>query len=131
LVRGTDFCVLVYDVTQPPSFESIRNWHDDFCSHPVWKRVWPPPDFLFLLLGNKADLPSRAVETSAASNYAEMNGGMLFYEVSAKTGENLQTAFEAVVRKALEMAPDDDWSSGAGDPPPEGNPGAAKGGCPC
>ena len=58
--------------------------------------------FLFLLLGNKNDLPNKAVQSSAAREFAQMNGDMLFYEVSAKTADNVQTAFEAIVRKALE-----------------------------
>jgi Ras-related protein Rab-7A len=36
-----------------------------------------------------------------------MNGGMLFFEVSAKTGDNVQTGFEAIVKKALEKARND------------------------
>jgi Ras-related protein Rab-7A len=66
-------------------------------------------DFPFLLFGNKADLPNKAVQPSAAREYAEINGGMLFYEVSAKTGDNIQTGFEAVVKKALEQPFDDDF----------------------
>jgi Ras-related protein Rab-7A len=38
-----------------------------------------------------------------------MNGGMLFYEVSAKTADNIQTAFESIVRKALEKTPKEDF----------------------
>jgi Ras-related protein Rab-7A len=105
--RGTDCCILVYDVTRPPSFESIAKWRSDFCNQLSLSNA---DDFPFLLLGNKADLPNKAVQPSAAREYAEMNGGMLFFEVSAKTADNVQTAFEAVVRRALEKAPKEEFS---------------------
>jgi Ras-related protein Rab-7A len=38
-----------------------------------------------------------------------MNGRMLFYEVSAKTADSIQTAFEAITRRILEKAPKDDF----------------------
>ena len=36
-----------------------------------------------------------------------MNGEMIFMEVSAKTSEGVQTAFEKIVTKALEKVPED------------------------
>jgi Ras-related protein Rab-7A len=103
--RGTDCCILVYDVTRPPTFESIAKWRTDFSTELDLSNA---DDFPFLLLGNKSDLPSKAVQPSDARAYAEMNGGMLFFEVSSKTGDNVQTAFEGIVKRALEKAPKDD-----------------------
>jgi Ras-related protein Rab-7A len=102
--RGSDCCILVYDVTRPSSFQSIQKWQTNFLAQ---MEVTNPSDFAFLLLGNKADIPSKAVQTSAGREYAEMNGGMLFYEASAKTGDNVQSAFEEVVRRRLEKVPND------------------------
>jgi Ras-related protein Rab-7A len=104
--RGTDCCILVYDVTRPQSFEDITKWRTEFSTQ---LGLTNADDFAFLLLGNKSDLPSKAVQPSTAREYAEMNGGMLFYEVSAKTADNVQTAFESIVRKALEKAPKEDF----------------------
>ena len=103
--RGTDCCILVYDVTNPTSFENIKKWQNEFS---LQLGLSNTDDFPFLLLGNKSDSPEKAVETSAAREFAKMNGNMLFFEVSAKTGDNLSTSFEAIVRRGLEKAPKDD-----------------------
>lgn len=104
--RGTDCCILVYDVTKPQSFENIKKWRNEFSMQLGLSNA---DDFAFLLLGNKSDLPEKAVQQSAAREFAQMNGDMLFYEVSAKTADNVQTAFEAIVKRALEKAPKDDF----------------------
>ena len=97
--RGTDCCILVYDITKPQTFEAIKKWKNEFA---MQLGLANTDEFPFLLLGNKNDLPNKAVQSSAAREFAQMNGDMLFYEVSAKTADNVQTAFEAIVRKALE-----------------------------
>lgn len=104
--RGTDCCILVYDVTKPPSFENIKKWRTEFT---VQLGLSNADDFPFLLLGNKSDLPDKSVQASAAREFAQMNGDMLFFEVSAKTADNVQTSFEHIVRRALEKAPKDDF----------------------
>ena len=105
--RGTDCCILVYDVTKPQTFQNITKWRTEFS---VQLGLTNSDDFPFLLLGNKSDLPDKAVQESAAREYASMNGDMLFYEVSAKTADNVQTAFEAIVQRALQRAPKDDYN---------------------
>ena len=103
--RGTNCCILVYDVTKPTSFENIKKWRNEFSMQLGLSNT---DDFPFFLLGNKSDSPKKVVETSAAREFAQMNGNMLFFEVSAKTGDNLSTSFEAIVRRGLEKLPNDD-----------------------
>jgi Ras-related protein Rab-7A len=126
--RGTDCCILVYDITRPPSFENITKWRSEFSTQLGLSNA---DDFPFLLLGNKCDQPNKAVQASAAREFAEMNGGMIFYEVSAKTADNVQTAFEAIVRKALEKAPKDDFVLPSSVLAQEKKDDAGKGGCSC
>lgn len=94
--RRTDCCILAYDVTNPQSFENIKNWKKVFSES---LGLSDSDDFPFLLLGNKSDLPGKAVEEITARLYAINNGNMLFYEVSSKTGENIQEAFISLVKK--------------------------------
>jgi Ras-related protein Rab-7A len=98
--RQTDICVLVYDTTSEQSFEDIDFWHRSFDSYctPL------PPQFPYLLLGNKLDDPgNRQVSKERGQLLAEQRG-FLFFEVSAKLCENLNEAFEQAVRKAFEGA---------------------------
>jgi Ras-related protein Rab-7A len=99
--RGTDCCILVYDVTQAGTYENIKKWRNEFSMQLGLSNT---DDFAFLLLGNKCDLQGKAVQSSAAREFAQMNGDMLFYEVSAKSGENVNAAFDAIVRAALQKA---------------------------
>ncbi|EAX92687.1 small GTP-binding protein, putative [Trichomonas vaginalis G3] len=103
--RGTDCLILVYDVTNAKSFENINKWKNDFVRQLELKQ---DSNFPFLLLGNKCDIQNKVVQASAAREYAQMNG-MIFHEVSAKTAEGVQTAFEEIVRKALENTHTDEF----------------------
>ncbi|EAY15800.1 small GTP-binding protein, putative [Trichomonas vaginalis G3] len=124
--RGTDCCILVYDVTKPASFENIKKWRNEFS---LQLGLSNASDFPFLLLGNKSDLPDKAVQPSAAREFAQMNGDMIFEEVSAKTAEGVQTAFEAIVRKALEKAPAQDFVLPQSVVNIENKPAEKQGGC--
>jgi Ras-related protein Rab-7A len=98
--RGTEVCVLVYDVTSESSFENIDMWWE------VFRRECAPlhPSFPFLLLGNKSDeADKRAVPTDTAHRYAA-DRHFLFHEVSAKTCDNVAEAFDAVVRQSIQIS---------------------------
>jgi Ras-related protein Rab-5C len=51
------------------------------------------------LAGNKSDLADqRAIETAEAEAYAK-EAGLLFFETSAKSGENVKELFSAIAQK--------------------------------
>jgi Ras-related protein Rab-7A len=51
--RGADCCLLVYDITNPQSFENLANWKQTFLS----KGMMTMPDtFPFIVVGNKLDM---------------------------------------------------------------------------
>lgn len=56
--RGADCCVLVYDVTMPNTFKTLDSWRDEFL---IQASPRDPENFPFILIGNKIDLPNRAV----------------------------------------------------------------------
>ena len=73
--RGSDACVLVYDVTNAQSFEKIDSWREQFITY---SGVEVPLDFPFVLLGNKADAdPSKhTVQQSAVKQWCDAKGGI-------------------------------------------------------
>jgi small GTP-binding protein len=78
-------CV-VYDITNRLSFEDIQIWIDD-CTKQTAKSV------LLLLVGNKSDLSSKREVTYDEGKAFAQSHNMLFFEASAKTGENINEIF--------------------------------------
>merc|ERR1712070_1194819 len=65
--RGADCCVLVYDITEAKSFDSLDSWRDEFL---IQAGPRSPEQFPFVLLGNKADLTEkRKVQETRARNW--------------------------------------------------------------
>ncbi|CDJ42554.1 Ras family domain-containing protein, putative [Eimeria tenella] len=54
--RGADCCVLVFDVTNPKSFDSLESWKDEFL---IQSSPADPDAFPFVVLGNKVDESER------------------------------------------------------------------------
>lgn len=58
-----------------------------------------PEAIIIALAGNKLDLADqRAIETSEAEAYAK-EAGLLFFETSAKSGDNVKELFSAIAKK--------------------------------
>jgi small GTP-binding protein len=83
--HGSAGALLVFDVTARDSFASVERWLRDV-------REVARPDLATVLIGNKTDLDGRReVSEEEARAYAERNR-MLYFETSAKTGENVAGA---------------------------------------
>jgi len=89
--RGGEGIILVYDITNRESFIDIERWRADAFSYNDKSNM--------LLLGNKKDLSHlRAVSTEEGKKYANEKS-MLFCEVSALNGENIETAINILIEK--------------------------------
>ena len=98
--RNTECCVLVFDLTDKKSFESIENWREEFLDN---LNPRDPETFPFVLLGNKCDKEiERKVEESEIKNYCENKSNMPYFETSAKDNTNVEAAFEKVSELAFE-----------------------------
>ena len=93
--RGADACILVFDVTVYKSFENLNNWRREFL---IQADPYDPDHFPFILLGNKVDVPDRAVSTVVAERWAKANNNMPYFETSAKDGTNVEEAFRTIAR---------------------------------
>eukprot|EP01013_Petalomonas_cantuscygni_P011092 TRINITY_DN243_c0_g1_i2.p1 TRINITY_DN243_c0_g1~~TRINITY_DN243_c0_g1_i2.p1 ORF type:complete len:208 (+),score=69.32 TRINITY_DN243_c0_g1_i2:150-773(+) len=106
--RGADACILVYDVTNPTSFQHVGSWFDEFA-------IQSGQSHQLILLGNKCDLQDRRqVNHRQAMQWCTKNGEdedtpIPYFETSALTNTGLDAAFAMVARNALKKsAPEDD-----------------------
>jgi small GTP-binding protein len=83
--RGAQGAILVYDVTNPISFKNLSKWMSELEDNLGTKVP-------VLMVGNKIDL-ERKVTRAEAEAFAEKNK-YLYMETSAKTGENIEDAFQ-------------------------------------
>jgi small GTP-binding protein len=93
--QGARAAFIVYDVTRPWTFDDIVFWLDDL-KKSVRRKI------PILLVGNKIDLPP-VVLTSSGHRLAD-DLGADFIETSAKTGQNIEAAFDRIARKLLEAS---------------------------
>lgn len=102
-LRGSDVCILVYDICNQDSFEGLSNWVKRFLEG-VGATSENPKDsgLIFAVFGNKCDLEEkRQVSSEVAKRFCE-DQGFLFFETSALTGFQVQEAFDCISRKAVE-----------------------------
>ncbi len=95
-LEGANGALIVYDMTNPNSFEKVDGWIKDFKE--IQGEKWP-----LALIGNKADLKEKIkISESQAREYANKYG-MKITTTSAKTGENVETAFRDLIKMVLEI----------------------------
>eukprot|EP00931_Biecheleriopsis_adriatica_P005173 TRINITY_DN106710_c0_g1_i1.p1 TRINITY_DN106710_c0_g1~~TRINITY_DN106710_c0_g1_i1.p1 ORF type:complete len:181 (+),score=42.36 TRINITY_DN106710_c0_g1_i1:68-610(+) len=100
--RHADCGVLVFDVTDPKSFESLQSWRDKLFEN-LGSSQSDLDKFPLLVLGNKADAEGeRKVGPDEVSRWCELQSNTLYYETSAKEGTNVEQAFEEIAEKTLE-----------------------------
>ncbi|SCV04230.1 LAMI_0H14444g1_1 [Lachancea mirantina] len=95
--RNANAALVVYDVTQADSLAKARSWVEELKSKVSDK------DLVICLVGNKVDLcedgsEPKAVEKEDAESYAAEHG-LLFHEVSAKSGSGVSAVFQQIGSK--------------------------------
>lgn len=124
--RGAQGVILVYDVTQRSSFESLENWLGEVDRYATF------PDCVKMLVGNKIDLDEqREVSRDEGMRMARAHG-MLFIEASAKAAVRVGQAFEELVQKIMETPSLLEVAASGGMRVAEGDAqGAGEGACAC
>jgi len=104
--RGSDCCVVVYDITSAKSFENLENWKTEFISQGGIKN---PDTFPFIILGNKCDKETeRKVTRAKAETWCQENGGYGYFETSAKDDIAVADAFERITTLASEQVKEEE-----------------------
>ena len=85
--------LIVYDLSNEQSFQKVRFWMEELNSN-------APRDTVFCILGNKSDLTADRVVKY--EDIKALAGDNLNYEVSAKTGSNVNLAFEQLTYAIIE-----------------------------
>lgn len=85
--------IVVYDVSSLESFQAVPSWLDEVAKNCTGSTI-------VMLLGNKSDLANtREVQHSSVEQFVQEQHIPLFYEVSAKTGSNIDNAFAAMAER--------------------------------
>ncbi|CAF5019019.1 unnamed protein product [Rotaria sp. Silwood1] len=84
--RGASGALLVYDITNRESYNTIANWLSD-------ARQLASSNIVIILCGNKKDLEDQRQVTFLEANQFAQDNDLIFVETSAMTGENIYESF--------------------------------------
>lgn len=93
--KTADAVIIVFDVTAADSYENVEMWFEHVSSH-------IGSGAKIFLVGNKADLLDlRQVEYKIAEEFASSQH-MQYWEVSAKSGQNVNELFDQLARSLVD-----------------------------
>ena len=94
--RGANVALVVFDLTDHSSFDSLPIWIENYYKNgPEQKNI--------ILIGNKKDMvEERKVTQEEAELFSETNN-MIYFETSAKEGDNIEYVFNYTAEKLLDF----------------------------
>ncbi|XP_078430780.1 ras-related protein Rab5-like isoform X2 [Wolffia australiana] len=97
--RSAAAAVIVYDISSVETFVRAKKWVQEL-------HLLGDPTMVMVLAGNKTDLElkSRRVQSEEGRLYAEDNG-LLFFETSARTANNVNELFYEIGRRLVREQP--------------------------
>lgn len=94
---GTDFAVVVFDLTRRESLDCANEWVEDV--------IKGAPDVLLFLVGNKSDLKEeRVIDQAEAQNLVKELNMLGYMETSAKDGTNIKELFAEIAKLLIDNA---------------------------
>ncbi|KAL9644076.1 hypothetical protein ABK040_005542 [Willaertia magna] len=91
--KDTQGAILVYDVTSRKTFEALDSWMAESSKYGA-------KSIVVVVCGNKIDEKNRAVSEKDGRDWATKNG-LIFFETSASSGENVQLVFDTLFREVI------------------------------
>ena len=90
--KGAKGAFVVYDITRKQSFDSVDRWINDL-------RAAADKKLTIIIIGNKCDLEDQRQVTKEQGEEKAKNSEVAFMETSAFSGENLDKAFEMMMKE--------------------------------
>ena len=92
--KGAKGALIVYDITNKYTFESVDKWVQDLNS-------FGDKNLTLLLVGNKSDLEDKRQITKEEGEEKAKSFNLGFIETSACSGDNIDQAFDIMLKEVL------------------------------
>ncbi|MHA1326556.1 MAG: Rab family GTPase [Promethearchaeota archaeon] len=96
--QGADGIILIYDITNKSSFESIKYWYKDITKYLPNIKIKAG-----ILIGNKLDLKSERKVTKQMGSELAREFNFELIEASALTGKNIEYAFYKLNKHLIKL----------------------------
>ena len=106
--KGSKGAFVVYDITRKETFDSVDKWIADLKQSGDKK-------ITILLIGNKADLENQRVISKEQGEEKAKSFNLAFLETSAMNGQNLDTAFEMMIKEVYDKCHSEIEDDGMGE----------------
>jgi small GTP-binding protein len=93
--KGSKGVLIVYDISNYNSFESVDRWINEF-------RMKSEENSAIILVGNKNDIEEERKVTKEEGEEKAKKYNLAFFETSAKDGKNVEEAFKCLFEKVVE-----------------------------
>ena len=90
-LKNADCIIIVYDITNKDSFNSLTNWLSDAKNNTIEGTI-------FVICGNKIDLKEKRVVTNEEINEYIKKENLLYVECSAQNGEGIKELFNLIAQ---------------------------------
>ena len=97
--KGSKGALVVYDITQKKTFKNIEKW--------VNLKAAGDPKITIILIGNKNDLDDKRQVSKDQGEEKARSFGCAFLETSAYSGDNIDKAFNLMVKEIYEKFSND------------------------
>lgn len=100
-IRDSNVAVVVYDISNRESFESVAKWCEDV-------RNERGGNVIICIVGNKSDLVDKRVVSSEEGELMmkKIEGAQIFTETSTKNGYNVKNLFKKIAKLLPELNKD-------------------------
>ncbi|MFX0058802.1 MAG: GTP-binding protein [Candidatus Hodarchaeota archaeon] len=96
--QGAEGLLLIFDLTNPKSFESITKWYED-----IKRNLSNKFNIVGCIFGNKVDLKNERKVDEALAKEVAKGLNLLYIETSALTGQNVENAFYQIAKALINL----------------------------